>query len=64
MSPTSTKDVEILDLIEQLRQVRAKADELATLQRDLKQQLDAALKKAHELHQKTVEEQSDLGGEG
>jgi hypothetical protein len=64
MSPTSTKDAEILDLIEQLRQVQAKADELAPLQRHLKQQLEAALKKASELHQKTVEEQSDVGGEG
>ena len=63
MSPISTEDAEIIDLIEQVRQVQVEAEELPTPPPDLKQQLDTTLKKAHELHQKTVEEQSDLGGE-
>jgi uncharacterized protein YoxC len=64
MTPSSTEDAKIIDLIEQLRQVQVKAEEVATPPRDLKQQLDTTLKKATELHQKTVEEQRDVGGEG
>jgi hypothetical protein len=43
--------------------VQAKADMLALEQHDLKEQLETAVEKAHELHQIMLEERNDLGGE-
>ena len=58
------KDAEILDLIDRLRKMKEKADNLATEQHTLKRQLTTAVEKAHELHQKILEDRNDLGGEG
>jgi uncharacterized coiled-coil DUF342 family protein len=52
------------DLVDRLRTIQAKADELATEQHQLKQQLVVAVQKAHELHQKILEETNEIGGEG
>jgi seryl-tRNA synthetase len=57
------KDASIIDLIERLRQVKAKADKLAAEQHELKQELETAIDKAHELRQQMLEERNDLGGE-
>jgi uncharacterized coiled-coil DUF342 family protein len=58
------KTATVVDLIERLRNIQEKADYLATEQHKLKQQLVAAVEKAHELHQKILEARNDLGGEG
>jgi uncharacterized coiled-coil DUF342 family protein len=58
------KTARVVDLIDQLRTIQEKADDLATEQNKLKQQLVAAVDKAHELHQKILEERNDLGGQG
>ena len=67
-TPTATvvppmKDAEIIVLIEDLRQMQEKANELATQQLDLTKQIETALKKARERHQKTLTDQKDAGGE-
>ncbi len=67
-TPTETvvppmKDAEIIVLIEDLRQMQEKANELATQQLDLTKQIETAFKKARELHQKTLTDQKDAGGE-
>jgi uncharacterized coiled-coil DUF342 family protein len=58
------KTAAVEDLIDQLRTIQEKADDLTTEQNKLKQQLDGAVEKAHELHQKMLEERNELGGEG
>ena len=57
-------DAEVFDLIKQLRQLRDNAEALSAQQHDLKEQLKTAEVKARELHQKILEEQFELGGEG
>jgi len=57
------KDAEIIVLIEDLRQMQEKANELATQQLELTKHIETALKKARELHQKTLTDQKDVGGE-
>ncbi len=57
------KDAEIIVLMEDLRAMQEKALELANQQLDLTKQLEAALKKARELHQKAVVARNDVGGE-
>jgi hypothetical protein len=57
------KEGTIVVLIEKLRQMQEKANELAAQQLDLTTQIEAELKKTHELHQKTLVEQNDVGGE-
>jgi uncharacterized coiled-coil DUF342 family protein len=58
------KTATVVDLIDQLRNIQEKADDLATEQHTLKQQLATAVEKAHELHQKILEETNELGGQG
>jgi hypothetical protein len=58
------KDAEIIVLIEDLRQMQEKANDLATQQLELTKQIELALKKARELHQKTQADKNDVGGEG
>jgi hypothetical protein len=58
------KTATVVGLIEQLRTIQEKADDLATEQYRLKQQLVAAVELAHELHQEILEEKNELGGEG
>ena len=57
------KEGELIVLIEDLRQMQEKANELALQQLELTKQLETALKKAHELHQKALTERNDVGGE-
>ncbi|MBI3860419.1 MAG: hypothetical protein HY290_00835 [Planctomycetia bacterium] len=57
------KDAEIIDLVERLRIMQEKANALATQQLELTQQLEAAFKKAHDLHEQILREQNDTGGE-
>ena len=57
------KEGELIVLIEDLRQMQEKANELAVQQLELTKQLEMALKKAHELHQKSLTERNDVGGE-
>lgn len=54
---------ELIVLIEDLRQMQEKANELAIQQLGLTKQLETALKLARELHQKTLTERNDVGGE-
>jgi uncharacterized protein YlxW (UPF0749 family) len=56
-------DAEIIVLIEDLRQMQEKANDLATQQLELTKQIETALKKARELQQKTLAAQNDVGGE-
>lgn len=58
------KAATVADLIDRLRNLEEKADGLATEQHKLRQQLVAAVEKAHELHQEILEERNELGGEG
>ena len=57
------KESEFIILIEDLRQMQEKANALAIQQLDLTKQLEIALKKARELHRKTLIERNDIGGE-
>ena len=57
------KDGELIVLIEDLRQMQEKANELAVQQLELTKQLETALKMARELHQKTLTDRNDVGGE-
>jgi hypothetical protein len=57
------KDAAIIVLIEDLRQMQEKANDLAVQQLELTKHIETALKKACELHQKTVAGQNDVGGE-
>ena len=56
-------DLEVVDLIEQLRQMQEAAKGLAAQPLELRKQLQAAEEKAQGLHHKIVEEKSDVGGE-
>ena len=56
-------DAEIIVLIEDLRQMQEKANELAVRQLELTKQLETALRKARERHQKKVTDRNDVGGE-
>lgn len=58
------KESEFIVLIEDLRAMQEKANELAVQQLQLTKQLEMALKKAGELHRKTLIERHDIGGEG
>ena len=58
------KTAAVEDLVDQLRIIQEKADVLATEQHKLKLQLVEAVEKAHELHQKILEERNEMGGEG
>jgi hypothetical protein len=58
------KEGEFIVLIENLRQMQEKANELAVQQLELTKQLETALKTARELHKKTLIERNDIGGEG
>jgi hypothetical protein len=62
--PRPMKEVEFIDLIEHLRLVQEKASALALEQLELTKQLEAAFKKAHDLHQKLLADQHEVGGEG
>jgi hypothetical protein len=53
----------IIVLIEDLRQMQEKANDLAVQQLELTKHIETALKKACELHQKTLAGQNDVGGE-
>jgi hypothetical protein len=57
-------DSQVFDLIKRLQQLQEKAEALAAHQYDLREQLKVAEEKARALHQKILEEQSDIGGEG
>lgn len=57
-------DSKVSDLLNQLRQLHDKAEVLTEHQAELTAQLKAAREIAHALHQKILEEQSDMGGEG
>lgn len=57
------KEAAIIVLIENLRQMQEKANELAAQQLDLTKQIEMELRKAHGLHEKTLAEQNDVGGE-
>jgi hypothetical protein len=57
------KDVEIIDLIEKLRVMQQKANEMAGHQLEMTQHLESAFKKARELHEQILQEQTDTGGE-
>jgi predicted nucleic acid-binding Zn-ribbon protein len=57
-------DSQVFDLIKRLQQLQEKAEGLAAHQLDLKEQLKVAEEKARALHQRILEEQSDIGGEG
>jgi hypothetical protein len=57
------KDAEIIDLIEKLRIMQEKANALAIDQLELTQHLESAFKKARELHEEILKEQTDTGGE-
>jgi uncharacterized protein YlxW (UPF0749 family) len=57
------KDAEIIVLIEDLRSMQEKANELAAQQLELTKQIETALKKVRELHQKSQTDQKDVGGE-
>ena len=57
-------DSQVFDLIKRLQQLQEKAEALAAHQHDLREQLKVAEEKARALHQKILEEQSDIGGEG
>jgi hypothetical protein len=57
------KDVEIIDLIEKLRVMQQKANELAGHQLEMTQHLESAFKKAREMHEQILLEQTDTGGE-
>lgn len=56
-------DAKIIVLIEDLRQMQENANELAMRQLQLTKQLETALKKARELHEKTIADRNDVGGE-
>jgi hypothetical protein len=56
-------DSQVFDLIKRLQQLQEKAEALAVHQHDLREQLKVAEEKARALHQKILEEQSDIGGE-
>ena len=58
------KDAEIIDLMEHLRQMQEKANELALYQLELTKQLETAFKKARALHRIFLADQNDGGGEG
>lgn len=57
------KNAEIIVLIEDLRQMQEKANELAAQQLELTKHIETALKKVRELHQKSLTDQKDVGGE-
>lgn len=57
------KDAEIIDLIEKLRLMQEKANVLASQQLEMTQHLEYAFKKARELHEQILQEQTDTGGE-
>jgi hypothetical protein len=59
-----TKYAEFNELIEHLGQLREKANELAAQQIDLTGQIETAFKKARDLHQKMLEDQTDVRGKG
>lgn len=57
-------DVELFGLIERLQQMQEHSELLATRHHDLREQLRAAERKLRELHQRILEEDNDIGGEG
>ena len=61
--PPPVKTGELIVLMEDLRQMQEKANELAIQQLELTKQIEIALKTARELHQKTQTERNDVGGE-
>ena len=58
------KDAKIIVLMEDLEQLQAKGLENAAEQLDLTKSIGAALKDAHDVRQKAVEQKNDMGGEG
>jgi hypothetical protein len=56
-------DAQIIVMIEDLREMQEKANELAVQQLERTKQLETALKKARELHQKTLSDRIEVGGE-
>ncbi|MFN0051985.1 MAG: hypothetical protein ACKV0T_07325 [Planctomycetales bacterium] len=57
------KPAAIIVLIEALLQLQGKAGELAAQQLELTRQLETETKRTHEVAQKTLAEQHDVGGE-
>ena len=57
------KETAIIVLIEDLRQMQETATVLAAQQLDLTKHIETVLKKARELHEKTLADQKDVGGE-
>jgi hypothetical protein len=56
-------DAQIIVMIEDLREMQEKAHELAAQQLELTKQLESAIKKARELHTKTLSDRIEVGGE-
>jgi len=58
------KEAAIIVLIEDLRQMQEKANALAEQHLELTKHIETALKLARELHEKTLANQNEVGGEG